>query len=270
MTTHISTNVRYTCIALIVIMWCCIGCSNNSTGPAKSGNSLVKGTVQLLNDEYANPISDHSGIAVVLDNGVDVFKTTTSTDGSWQVANVPASVYTISASKTGFSGLVDGGIDTLTNVQYVGAGTFTAPPMRLAPEISPSMITEPVATAELKIRKDSNSHGVEYDTTLTLAIRARTKNLGKYRYNIFISERPDGDCGQAIFNIVSDLKPENGEVSVQFSWRAKSGELRKTFGNNLQGATYYVQLRPYFYKRTTQSGAVNVPCIQPAVAQFTL
>jgi len=81
-------------LALVITSLCCYSCTKDPTGPAKSGNNLIKGTVQLLNDEYGNTIADQSGSEVVLDNGVDVFKTTTTTDGSWQVANAPASVYT--------------------------------------------------------------------------------------------------------------------------------------------------------------------------------
>lgn len=223
----------------------------------------------LENDEYGNPVADQSGTQVVLDNGVDVFKTTTAPDGSWQVANAPANVYTISASRAGYSGLVNSAQDTLTNVQYVGAGTFTVQELRLSTAISPTLITEPTALVEWKIRKDSSDHGVKYDSTVNLTIRARTKNVGTFLYNAYISDRPDADCGQAIIKTTLKLKAENGEITMPFSWASNYGELRRAFGKDIRGLTCYIQLRPYFYTRTAGKYDSKEACIQPAVAQVT-
>jgi hypothetical protein len=269
--TYISAlSTRTLLIAFAVTALCCSSCTSDPSGPAKIGNNLIKGTVQLLNDEYGNPVADQSGTEVVLDNGVDVFKTTTSRDGSWQVANVPASVYTFTASRSGFYSEANGSPrDSITNIQYVGAGTFTLYQLRLVRDISPAMITEPSATVELKIRRDSSSHGIEYDTTVTLTVRARTKNLGTFAYQIYISDRPDSDCDGAIIKQLVGLTSENGEVKTSFEWRYGFKALLNAFGKDVRGQTYYVQLRPQYSRRASRSDKEQFQCFEPAVAQFT-
>ncbi|MBS1561546.1 MAG: carboxypeptidase regulatory-like domain-containing protein [Bacteroidetes bacterium] len=267
-----SLSTRSLLIAFAVTAMCCSSCTSDPSGPAKSGNNLLKGTVRLLNDEYGNPIADQSGIDVVLDNGVDVFKTTTATDGSWQVANAPASVYTITASKVGFYSYANCNAvqDSQVNIQYVGAGTFTVFPLMLARDISPSMLSDPSATLEWKIRRDSTEHsGVRYDTTVTLSVRARTKNLGTFNYQVNISDRPDSDCNSAIIKQIVSLTSQNGEVKTSFEWPYGLKTLRNAFGKDVIGQTYYVQLRPRFAKNFSRTGPSQLQCLEPAVAQFT-
>lgn len=272
MTTHISTNVRYTRIAVIATLLCCIGCSNNSTGPAKSGNSLIKGTVQLQSDEYDNPIADQSGTEVVLDNGVDVFKTTTLRDGSWQVANVPASVYTITASRPEFSGLYRGdGNDTAKNVQYVGAGTFTAPSLRLAKAISPAMISDPQVAVKVTYLKDSidPKHSVRRDTLVEVVVKCSARNNGKYQFFWGISDKSDPTCDDFIIKGNDYKAPESGVLSIgllNYSYN----ELRSKLGSNFRDRTFFVHIRPRFDVRTSNVSVTQPVCLPSVIASFTL
>ena len=72
-------------------------CKGTSTSPL--GLSTFAGRVALF-DSTGHALNDFSGVTVQLDN--TNFQTTTKTDGSWEIDNVPAGQYDVSATKTGF------------------------------------------------------------------------------------------------------------------------------------------------------------------------
>lgn len=267
-----SLSTRSLLIAFAVTAMCCSSCTSDPSGPAKSGNNLIKGTVLLQNDEYGNPIADQSGTEIVLDNGVDVFKTTTTSDGKWQVANVPASVYTISAHRPEFSGLYGGdGNDTATNVQYVGAGTLTAPSLRLSKAISPAMISDPIVTVKVIYKKDSTDsmHSVRRDTLVEVSVKCSARNINRYEFYWGISDKSDPACDGFILRGGDCKAPEGGVLTLgllNYSYK----ELRSKLGSDFHDRTFFVHIRPLFQVRASNVSVTKPVCLPSTIASFTL
>jgi hypothetical protein len=220
---------------------------------------------------YGNPIADMSGTTVVLDNGAEVYRVTTDTAGWWTVPNAPAGVYTVKASRDGFVSIHDGTpSDSIKNMQYVGAGTFTTFDLNLMQEVLPTTVSDVSAVADWKIVKDSNSHGVSYDTTITLSIRAKTKNTGTYIYRFSVTDQPGSDCATAIETREMSLRSALGEVSTVIQWTTfMSNEIKAKLGTDFKGKTFYAQVRPRVLRRDVATGKFGYVCVEPAMVPFT-
>lgn len=262
-----------TSIAILVCLVTIIGCKNQPSGPTSPATStaMIVGTVILQSDEFGNPIDDQSGTIVTLDNGTDVLTATTATDGKWVVYNAPASVYTISAKRKDFSGFNTGdGNDTVKNVQYVGAGTFTAPSLRLAKAISPGMISDPTVDVHVTYKKDSTDpvHSVRRDTLVEVTVTFATKNTGQYDYSWGISDKPDPACDGFISSFYDRKSAEGGKVSM-IILNASYKQLRTTFGENFLDRSLFVHVRPRFAVRTSNVSGTQPVCLPEVVAPFT-
>ena len=76
-------------------IWGCKG-DTGPAGPALSGNII--GSV-MMEDSLGGPIKDQSGVSIFLSPNVD--STTSLSDGSWQLNNVPAGIYDLTFAKHG-------------------------------------------------------------------------------------------------------------------------------------------------------------------------
>jgi hypothetical protein len=86
------------------------GCTDDTVGPIPTGN--IAGTVKLNN----TPGNDFSGVSISLDG--TSYSATSKSDGKWELSNVPAGIYKIVFSKSGYFTLKH------YNFQFVGNGTY--------------------------------------------------------------------------------------------------------------------------------------------------
>ncbi len=100
-------------------IWGCKG-DTGPAGPALSGNII--GSV-MMEDSLGGPIKDQSGVSIFLSPNVD--STTSLSDGSWQLNNVPAGIYDLTFAKHGFY------TQKLFQFQFVGGGNFFFSPIRM-------------------------------------------------------------------------------------------------------------------------------------------
>ena len=103
---------------IIILIFTCslIGCKGEPgpAGPTLSGDII--GHLTLFAEDGL-PLQDMSGAKVSID-GSD-YSTLTAADGSWKLLSIPAGVYTIVYSKTGFMTVKN------FNIQFVGSGTYS-------------------------------------------------------------------------------------------------------------------------------------------------
>ena len=89
------------------LFWACEDSVNSTTS-----TGTITGTVKL--SQATN--NDYSGVEVLL-NGPP-YSTTSHTDGTWELSNVPAGVYKLDFNKLGYF------TQTIYNFQFVGSGTY--------------------------------------------------------------------------------------------------------------------------------------------------
>ena len=100
-------------IGFLIILMPLFGCKENTTESTLSGD--IVGKIVLYADNGL-ALQDNSGIQISMEGRS--FSTLSSTDGSWKLTNVPAGIYTVTFSKTGFTTRKN------FNFQFVGGGTY--------------------------------------------------------------------------------------------------------------------------------------------------
>lgn len=267
MSAHIGSISFAYVVGMISAAFMCVSCSQqpaNPTTPSVSANYMT-GTVLLETDEFGNKPTDQSGSVVTVTNGTNVFRDTTSNDGSWTIYDIPAGVYTVSAAKQGYSGLVSGSNDVLTNVQYVGVDALTVQRLRLAKEISPSMISNAVALYRWTYSQDSSSRGVgKRDSTAYVSIQLDTRNEGTWIYDVAIVTNPTDGCEQAVEYTGGQATARAGKVTFELS-SMLYGSLQARFGKDLHGVELYAQVRARSTKRATPTAPIEIQCTTPQV-----
>ena len=102
---------HFFCLSVLFLLYGCKG-DPGPTGTPLSGN--IAGTVGLYDDYQTVYIPDR----VIVSLEGTSFSTLSLKDGSWEIAGVPAGIYTIRYSKPGFFTMKN------YNVQFVGGGTL--------------------------------------------------------------------------------------------------------------------------------------------------
>ena len=100
-------------------VWGCKG-DPGPAGPGLSGNIL--GSVTMV-DSLNRSIQDKSGVRIILYPNVD--STTSRSDGSWELNNVPAGIYDITYVKSGFY------TQKIFQFQFVGGGNYSFYPVEM-------------------------------------------------------------------------------------------------------------------------------------------
>ena len=90
-----------------------LGCNNNTSAPRLTGN--ITGKIYLYSDNGLRQ-TDNSGAQISIDGSS--YSTVSLSDGSWELKDIPAGIYTFVFSKAGYSTL------KYYNVQFVGGGTL--------------------------------------------------------------------------------------------------------------------------------------------------
>jgi hypothetical protein len=119
-------------------------------GPVLSGN--LAGYVSLIDNTH-KLLVDKSGVIVKADNFGD--SAMTLSDGSWQLKNIPAGIYSIHFSKPGYFNY------TIYNLQFVGGGTFSVPTTLSMEEIPNFRVTYLNATPI------DSTHQIHFQGTLS-------------------------------------------------------------------------------------------------------
>ena len=102
-------------IIIPILIFTLMGCKGDPgpAGPTLSGN--ISGSFILYDDNGSTP-QDRSGVQISIEG--HPFSTLTATNGSWQLEEVPAGIYTLVYSKTGYFTWKS------FNFQFVGGGTY--------------------------------------------------------------------------------------------------------------------------------------------------
>jgi CarboxypepD_reg-like domain len=102
-------------ISILFLLSSLAGCKGDQgpAGPIPTGS--IVGTIHLFADNGL-PLHDESGALVSIEG--ESFSTLTSTNGSWKLAGIPAGVYTLVFSKTGFTTYKE------FNFQFAGNNTY--------------------------------------------------------------------------------------------------------------------------------------------------
>ena len=114
-------------IVCSLLIWGCKG-DPGPAGPELSGNIL--GSVTMV-DSLNMSIQDKSGASIILYPKID--STTSLSDGSWQLNNVPEGIYDITIAKSGFY------TQKIFQFQFVGGGNYSFYPIEMIPFLSGSV-----------------------------------------------------------------------------------------------------------------------------------
>ena len=239
----------FTTILLVLILILSAGCEDKlPTRPPATGT--ITGKIILYEDYTINnvhplPISDRSGVTVTLEG--TIYTTVTKTDGTWELKNIPAGIYTILFEKDGFSW------HRIYNQQFVGNGTLYV--------ISPNFHTPPdlISPAPTPLYKKPSFSA----TTL----RAEWGSSGPTAHSLILTSEistpaPNNGIRQVAF-YGSDNREELMSIDQIIPYRETSTNPGQTECSN----NYYVDLRRYpsgttFYVRAYPISALSLPGAQ--------
>jgi hypothetical protein len=144
-----------------------ISCGNDDDGPGFTGESGIKGKINVQN-QYQQPLYDErGGIAVFMEVGFREFEVVADNVGRWQLAGAPVGTYTITYSKPGYSTIVQRGI-SISNV------TPNYPVDNQFQQLPTATITKLPLTDfdNFELDLSINEQGMPPDTSFTLNVTA--------------------------------------------------------------------------------------------------
>ena len=180
-----------------------MSCKGNSTSPL--GTSTFAGRIALF-DSAGHAINDFSGVTVQLDN--TNLQTATNADGSWEIDNVPAGQYDISATKSGF-GTFYWYEQTATGGRY----DLSTAGLAEMPNIVPNPPTPAIGYGVLELGgpfSDSNHHWLEPYVDADSSVEPSSPHLSM----------PSGEAEQYIS--IDDLRAAGVQpgqkIYVSYAW----------------------------------------------------
>ncbi len=188
-----------------LLIWGCKG-DTSPAGPILSGN--IVGSVNLVKQTNTD---DYSGVTIMISSDTYIDSTTSLSDGTWRLANIPAGIYDFTFSKSGFF------TEKEFNFQFVGSGTYYFYQERLE-YVSSSSVTglsivpidsiqsihiEGIITPNDPLSRYvyvffsrspfPNSVPIEFPEMIYIPTNGESKISGYYEYDYLTEEAKEGD-----------------------------------------------------------------------------
>jgi len=248
-------------LVLCVILTSCSK-TNTPTGILTPSGNALRGTV-VLHDEFRNKVNDCSTVLVSVTNGKSTYTDTATTEGEWEIGDIPAGIYTITATALGFNGLVLSDIDTYSGIQYAGSDVLEIPEFRLGKELDSSFFSNGTIEVTWKYRYDSDDTTKVVDSTAWVLLTFETKNSNWDGYEVTLCESPDAPCSERLAISGVAIPSLIGQTVI---WSANDvyGKVRSKFGDNRPPLLYFL-VRPSWTKRASRLGPEIRQCSMPLI-----
>lgn len=225
-----------------------------------SSDNDLHGFVELW-DSCGGQEADLQGVVVTATSANWSGSDTTGKDGTWTIADAPAGVYIIDASRGAFVA------HPITNVQYVGSGKYDVRKVWLsAPMPSDFVSSARVDSSYWHFETQELENGVvrHFDSVYTIDISVDTKCAMSGSLDYRIVESPDADCDSAIVSTIYGEPTPNGTTQIVWLGSAYK-KLVDRYGSSLWGKHLYLQIRPTKYGKRADG---TVGCLQPVVVDL--
>jgi 3D (Asp-Asp-Asp) domain-containing protein len=167
MKTHFNFILILSAIIFLSLLSSCE--KEESTTPQLKGTLIGWAT---LNDEFANRISDKSGVIVTVDGTNPLLTATTDSTGKYQIDNLPEGTYNLICTKSGFATY------KVIGLQVVGGNM---------PRVQNISLTQPSTTVISNISVKDSSNKISY-MQYSVATNAASGTIFDIRYFISTSD----------------------------------------------------------------------------------
>ncbi len=262
-------------LALVSIVALAISCNDAHTPLPPETHAIsddrIEGVVHLY-DEYANEVSDRSGVLVTATStsGVE-YTAQTDESGAYALEDLPAGNYSIVASHSDYSGLTTMANATIESVQYVGADVLTVVDLALGDDLASDLVVINQLNAFWTYEEDPHNPGLPSDSAFNAEVEITWKHDGAETWPMFyVATSADDDCSEALFVASGvNMTDENGSART-YVIGTLLDQIQRHYSGNPAGVTFYLQVRPYIRERTTVGGIPTVGCGEASSASFSL
>jgi len=247
-----------TCITMV-------GCQKSVTSPpvvlTPSGNS-IRGTL-VMYDEFRRKQADCSIATVTITNGKSIYTDSVSVDGKWEILDVPAGIYTVTASSPGFNGLNFSGNDTHQGVQYVGQDVLDLYEFQLGKDLDSSFVSNGTVSITWRYYRRGEDTTAITDSSAIVTLRFETMNADWNQYYMSLTTSPTASCKEKLVFAGCSPTVAGNSVTVVDDYNMYYATKEK-YGKSAP-PLLYIQVPPVWSKRSPDGNPDPEECLSPLV-----